>query len=124
MTRRDDGQFASGVRAKVPLAASAAAVVALAGALVLPAATPPVAEAAPPDLIPPVSGILPGPAPSDSTGTPGSWGPCVPDDDADDSCSGWLVPPGAVPPFVGTDNAPNVVVGGDFTVPDVADSAA
>ncbi|PFG43108.1 choice-of-anchor A domain-containing protein [Isoptericola jiangsuensis] len=72
------------------------------------------AQAAPADLLPPAVGILPGPAPGGAV--PGSWGPCVPDPDADDNCSGWLIPPGAiVEDFPGTDNAPNVIVGGDFT---------
>jgi len=116
MGERLTGRSAGGPRARVPLAAAAAVVVALAGVLVVPAVTAPSADAAPPDLIPPAAGILPGPAPSDSTGTPGAWGPCVPDDDADDDGSGWLVPPGAIlTSFPGTDNGPSVIVGGDFT---------
>ncbi|ANC30320.1 T surface-antigen of pili [Isoptericola dokdonensis DS-3] len=93
--------------------AALAAVLAAAGVVVAPG-QPPAAQAAPADLLPPASGILPGPAPGGAT--PGAWGPCVPDPAADDSCAGWLVPPGAIlESFPGTDDAPNVVVGGDFT---------
>ncbi|WP_036950334.1 DUF5979 domain-containing protein [Luteimicrobium xylanilyticum] len=74
----------------------------------------PTADAAPADLLPPASGILPGPAAGGDD--PGSWGPCVPDPDATDNCQGWLIPPGQiVTSFPGTDDGPSVVVGGDFT---------
>ncbi|GAB6937599.1 DUF5979 domain-containing protein [Isoptericola variabilis] len=76
-----------------------------------------VADAAPPDLLPPAAGILPGPAAGGDT--PGSWGPCVPDPESDDSCTGWQWPP-ATAGSQGTDNAPNVIVGGDFTATDGA----
>ncbi|WP_203968157.1 DUF5979 domain-containing protein, partial [Sediminihabitans luteus] len=100
-------------------AASAALSLALVGSLAVVAtvSTSETAAAAPADLIPPASGILPGPAPEDSTGAPGAWGPCVPDDESDDNCSGWLIPPNILGQFYGTDNGPNVIVGGDFSVP-------
>lgn len=74
----------------------------------------PVAAAAPADLLPPARGILPGPAAGGDD--PGSWGPCVPHPGATDNCQGWRLPPTATGNGFGTDDAPNVIVGGDFRV--------
>lgn len=100
-------------------AGASAAVAALVGALAFSGsvALPRAADAAPPDLVPPATGILPGP--SAGGDTPGSWGPCVPDPGSPDSCTGWQWPP-ATAGAQGTDDAPNVIVGGDFTATDGA----
>ncbi|MGC5166158.1 DUF5979 domain-containing protein [Luteimicrobium sp. DT211] len=101
------------LRRRAAAGAALALALALGGAVAV-VTTTPAADAAPADLLPPASGILPGPAAGGDT--PGSWGPCVPDPDATDSCQGWLIPPGSiVGSFPGTDDGPSVIVGGDFT---------
>ncbi|MFC8731298.1 DUF5979 domain-containing protein [Luteimicrobium sp. NPDC057192] len=94
-------------------AAGAALTLALSGAIAVGTTIPAADAATVSGLLPPSSGILPGPSPS-GDGANDGWGPCVPDPDPDaaGNCQGWSDDKSGT--INGTDDAPNVIVGSDF----------
>ncbi|GMA26079.1 hypothetical protein GCM10025864_38380 [Luteimicrobium album] len=97
------------------VAAGAALALVLSGALAVVTVLPTADAATVSGLLPPSSGILPGPSPS-GDGANDGWGPCVPTPNPDEAgnCQGWS--DDKTGNINGTDDAPNVIVGGDFSV--------